>query len=268
MKYKLGNREVSYEAEGQTIAGDDTVLLHHGIDLTAGKGWGKIGYTIEHLFEKNIFNDFKQGVKQLLISLWEEAGLKIGNDFKLEHYHRVADAANLHYQAVEKTKLIPSEKFPVSIKHLEERISEICGHALRVFSPTFKQSYFHFRVIRPGQPDNNPLHRDVWVEENADGINLYIPIAGSNENSSLAIIPGSHHWAESKIERTKEGAIIHRVKFNVPAVTNILSSFEIARPNPTENQVLVFSPYLIHGGAINLNRDETRISMEVRLWKK
>jgi len=34
------------------------------------------------------------------------------------------------------------------------------------------------------------------------------------------------------------------------------------------NQVLVFSPYLIHGGAVNLNSNETRISIEIRLWKK
>ena len=36
------------------------------------------------------------------------------------------------------------------------------------------------------------------------------------------------------------------------------------RPNPTENQLMLFSPYLIHGCANNDNLDTTRISLEVR----
>jgi len=55
---------------------------------------------------------------------------------------------------------------------------------------------------------------------------------------------------------------------NVPAVTSINESFEIIRPDPKDNEVLVFSPYLIHGGSVNLNTDQTRISIELRLWKK
>jgi hypothetical protein len=35
------------------------------------------------------------------------------------------------------------------------------------------------------------------------------------------IIPGSHLWPESKIERTAGGALINGIKFNVPAVTAI-----------------------------------------------
>jgi ectoine hydroxylase-related dioxygenase (phytanoyl-CoA dioxygenase family) len=36
------------------------------------------------------------------------------------------------------------------------------------------------------------------------------------------------------------------------------------RPNPMENQLMIFSPYLIHGCAINNNEDITRMSLEVR----
>jgi ectoine hydroxylase-related dioxygenase (phytanoyl-CoA dioxygenase family) len=39
------------------------------------------------------------------------------------------------------------------------------------------------------------------------------------------------------------------------------------RPNPSENEVLVFSPYLVHGGGYNTNIDITRISLEMRFWK-
>jgi ectoine hydroxylase-related dioxygenase (phytanoyl-CoA dioxygenase family) len=91
---------------------------------------------------------------------------------------------------------------------------------------------------------------------------------GSNENSSLVVIPGSHYWPESKVERTISGATINTIKYNVPAVTKIEGEPEYLRPDPQENEVLIFSPYLIHGGAANLNEDSTRISIEVRLWKK
>jgi ectoine hydroxylase-related dioxygenase (phytanoyl-CoA dioxygenase family) len=81
-------------------------------------------------------------------------------------------------------------------------------------------------------------------------------------------MPGSHRWSESRVERTDTGAVLEGIRFNVPAVTAIKGSYTVERPNPRENQVLVFSPYLVHGGAVNLNNDKTRISIEMRLWKK
>jgi ectoine hydroxylase-related dioxygenase (phytanoyl-CoA dioxygenase family) len=82
------------------------------------------------------------------------------------------------------------------------------------------------------------------------------------------VVPGSHLWPESIVERTVGGAIINGIKFNVPAVTAIKDNFTVVRPSPGANEVLVFSPYLIHGGAINSSLDQTRISIEIRLWKK
>jgi ectoine hydroxylase-related dioxygenase (phytanoyl-CoA dioxygenase family) len=38
----------------------------------------------------------------------------------------------------------------------------------------------------------------------------------------------------------------------------------MVRPNPTETQMMLFSPYLVHGCATNENYDITRISLEVR----
>ena len=34
-----------------------------------------------------------------------------------------------------------------------------------------------------------------------------------------------------------------------------------------ENEVMLFSPYLVHGGGYNFNADVTRISLEIRFWK-
>jgi ectoine hydroxylase-related dioxygenase (phytanoyl-CoA dioxygenase family) len=268
MKYHLNRREVSYEADGSKISGDNKILLKEAIDLTNGKPWSDNGYIIRKFLSESAFEKFEAETKNLLLSLWEKSGLSIPKDFDLNQYHTLAFNQNLHLSAVDKTKLLSVSDFPTSISEVEKRISEICETALIAKNPFDSQSAFHFRVVRPDSNDNNPLHRDVWLEDYANCINLYIPIAGSNELSSLAIVPGSHHWPESKVERTKDGASIDGIKFNVPAVTSISGEYEIVRPNPQKNEVLVFSPYLIHGGAVNLSPNQTRISIELRLWKK
>jgi len=268
MKYKLNKKEINYKAEGEKTSGNDVVLLHQAIDLTFGKRWGERGFTIEKLFQERVYQEFKAKTKALIISLWQSAGLDIPNDFEVNQYHSAASHKDLHLAAVEKTKLLSLDKFPIPIHLVEQRISEICQTPLIAKNPFDGQSVFHFRVVRPNSNDNNPLHRDVWLPDYANCINLYIPITGSNTNSALSLIPGSHHWPESKTERTEQGAVIGNMKFNVPAVTSIKGEYEIVRPDPKENEVLVFSPYLIHGGAVNLNEDQTRISIELRLWKK
>jgi len=268
MEYHLNKKKVVYHAEGSKTSGGERILLHEAIDLTNGKPWGKKGYVVHQLFRETSFEKFEGETKQLLLSLWGKSGLSIPNDIQLDHYHTIAFNKTLHLSAVDKTKLLSVSDFPIPISEIENRISEICETSLVAKNPFDKQSVFHFRVVRPNSNDNNPLHRDVWLEDYANCINLYIPVAGSNELSSLTIIPGSHHWPESKIERTQGGAIIEGTKFNVPAVTRISEEYEIVRPNPQRNGVLVFSPYLIHGGAVNLNHNQTRISIELRLWKK
>lgn len=268
MKYRLGQKEIYYAADGSTTSGSDCVLLDKAVDLTSGKSWSSDGFTIETLFDENTFREFHQRTTEQLISLWKESGLPVANDFDLRKYHLLANEKKTHLAAVEKTKLLTVRDFPVPIQQVEERISEICQAPVIAKNPFDNQSVFHFRVVRPNSADNNPLHRDVWLEDYANCINLYIPIAGSDSNSSLVIIPKSHRWPENKIERTERGAVIGGVKFNVPAVTCIRGSYEIVRPDPKENEVLVFSPYLIHGGSVNLNSDQTRISIELRLWKK
>jgi len=268
MKYTINKSDLQYSADGKTFRGDDSVLLNSAIDLTANTVWTKEGFSIEKLFSQSDFETFKVNTKSLLLKCWRDAGLSLSDDLSLDQYHQLVHTRDEHLMAIEKTKLLTAHSFPIDIVTLEKRISEICQEELIVKNPYDNQSIFHFRVIRPQQPDNNPLHRDVWLEDYKDCINLYIPICGSNDLSSLIIIPESHHWPESQIERTLEGAHIGSSKYNVPAVTQLDSGAKFVRPNPKENEVLVFSPYLIHGGSANLNKDVTRISIEVRLWRK
>ncbi len=268
MKYTINKSELQYSTDGKTLRGNDQVLLNSSIDLTARTPWAKAGFTIEKLFDENNFHLFTKNTRALLLKCWRDAGFTLADDFLLDQYHNLIHTKEEHLAAVEKTKLLPVQSFPIDIHIVEKRISEICKEELIVKNPYDQQSVFHFRVIRPLQPDNNPLHRDVWLEDYKDCINLYIPVCGSNDLSSLIIVPESHYWPESRIERTLEGAQIGNVKYNVPAVTKMDSEAKYIRPNPKENEVLIFSPYLIHGGSVNLNKDATRISIEVRLWRK
>ncbi|HEY5745299.1 MAG TPA: hypothetical protein VIU12_04400 [Chryseolinea sp.] len=268
MKYTVNNTDLSYEVTGPRAWGDERVLLNEAVDLTAATPWGATGFSIEQLFDAATYSTFMHNTRMLLLKSWREAGLALGDDFDLEQYHTLVPDFDGHLKAIEKTKLLFTKDFPVPVRMVEDRISDLCHVPLIAKNPFDGQSIFHFRVIRPRQADNNPLHRDVWLEDYDDCINLYIPIAGSNAQSSLILVPGSHRWPESRIEKTVEGAVINGVRFNVPGVTDIHGPYQVKRPDPGLNEVLIFSPYLIHGGAINLNQDQTRISIEMRLWKR
>lgn len=268
MKYTVNDTVLSYNAAGDKSFGKNEVLASKAIDLTKNTLWHQTGFVIEQLFDQDRYKVFSSETNDLLKRLWRRSGLSMNDDLPLQFYHQIATTREQHLAAVELTKLIAIREFPGGIEHIESRISEICKTDLVAKNPFDGQSVFHFRVIRPNSGDNNPLHRDVWLEDYADCINLYIPVCGSNAKSSLIMIPGSHLWSEARVERTTSGAMINGVKFNVPAVTGIAGEYEAVRPDPSENEVLVFSPYLVHGGAVNLNQHLTRISIELRLWKK
>lgn len=268
MEYIVNQQKLSYQVDGKRQRGGSQVLLHDAIDLTATTPWHTAGFSIEKLFTPDAYASFSAGIYRLLTKLWRETNIEIPHNLPLDRYHTIVTDFKTHLTAIEKTKLLSVELLPLGVDLMETRISEICGIQVRAKNPFDGQRVFHFRIVRPNSTDNNPLHRDVWLEDYDNCINLYIPVAGSNEDSSLIIIPGSHLWPESRIERTTEGAVINGIKFNVPAVTAIDGGYTTLRPDPKENEVLVFSPYLIHGGSVNLNADQTRISIEMRLWKK
>ena len=268
MEYWIGKTKLEYRVENQVKRGEDITLLDTADDLTKKTQWSKPGFSIEPLFDNKTFSAFRDNTYNLLTDLWRKADLEIPDLISLTDYHKVATTREKHLRAVEHTKLLDTIQFPIPIHILEDRISGIIGDPVMVSNPFDNQSVFHFRVIRPNSYDNNPLHRDVWLPDYKDCINLYIPVSGSNEKSSLVISPGSHYWPESNLEKTIDGARINGIRYNVPAVSKILCQKEFVRPNPKENEVLIFSPYLIHGGSINLNKNLTRISIEVRLWRK
>ncbi len=131
-----------------------------------------------------------------------------------------------------------------------------------------EQNLFHlcadprFEVVR-GDARDERVVRDL-----AKDADVLVPLAGSTESSSVPLVPESHRWKESEIERTLDGARTNGQSYTVPAVVGAKRELRLVRPNPGTNEVLVFSPYLIHGGGGNRNPDQTRVSLELRFWRR
>jgi ectoine hydroxylase-related dioxygenase (phytanoyl-CoA dioxygenase family) len=136
----------------------------------------------------------------------------------------------------------------------------------KTFYKIFTSNHFWIRIVRPERGDNNPPHRDCYFNRNKRLINIYAPIAGSNENSSLPLVPGSHYWSEDVLTISKGKTSIGNVRFTNPAIVACKNGIKMITPNPKYGDCIVFTPYLIHGGGKNFNCDTTRVSLEMRFW--
>jgi hypothetical protein len=262
--FTIDGLECSYEAMGETLWGPDEVMLDEDDDLASGLSWSDRGYCVTRFLDPADNELLREGFRQNVRRMLAEAGAQTEGSFALEDYHRVVDHER-HRAVVRQIQArMPPDWFPVPIERVEDRLSSICDVRLRVFRNNLGNPAFWLRIVRPGQRDYNPLHRDVWLDRLRNKINIYFPLAGSDARSSLCMVPGSHRWKESELQRTGQGATIDGVSFTVPAVVGAKREIAATRPNPGPEEVLVFSPYLVHGNATNSNPDATRVSLEIR----
>ncbi len=267
MQYTINKHIIKVQIEGKKSFGKPIVLSELDDNLIKNTSWNEKGFSILPFLNKEKFEELFLGLRKLVINNLANIGIPVEPNFKLEDYHKVIRTDLLHTNFLNEIKLFSANAFPLSIRLIEEKISEYCKIPLTCKNPLTGHKVFHIRVVRPQSNDNNPLHRDVWIDRLRNAVNIYLPLAGSNELSSLCVVPNSHLWLESEIERTMEGALVNGRPFTVPAVTDTVKPLDIKRPSPKLNEVLIFSPYLIHGGAVNLNPDKTRFSLEMRFWR-
>ena len=209
----------------------------------------------------------KAGFAALIREEVEKLGITVDEAFTPGRYHEYVGTDEVHREVIQAVRGgFPMDRFPISLARVEGRVSEICGRPLTSRGPKMPSHSFYLRIVRPRSEDHNPPHRDVYLDRLRNAVNLYLPVSGSTGKSSLSLLPGSHLWPECRVERTARGARVDGVEFTVPAVTATDAPFAMVRPNPSDGEVLVFSPYLIHGGARNFNEDRTRISLEMRFW--
>ncbi len=265
----LNGQAVPYRVEGASGApNDNQVLLAADHDLTALAPWAAAGYAVLPGLPAPYQTALQAGLADLFRAALRTAGIPVAADFDITRYHHVVgDDPARHLAVIAQTKAYEQSRFPIPLEVLEAHLSAACGQPVRAYNHHADERVFHLRVVRPGRADHNPLHRDVWLPEYRDGLNIYLPVAGSTARSSLTLVPGSHHWPENAVERTLGGAIYHGVPYTVPGVLRPARPLDLIRPNPGPDEVLVFSPYLLHGAAANLNEDATRVSLEMRFWK-
>lgn len=236
-------------------------------NLFAATPWNDRGYVVAPFLDEAPTSRLRAGIERLICDYLAEFGTSGLANFRLDRYHNFID--DNHLRLIEKIRsFLPIDRFPIPASLVTDRVSEILGVPVTLIHPTYGVEVFSIRIVRPFCRDHNPLHRDVWLDRLRNAVNLYVPLAGSNELSSLPLAPGSHLWSEDEVVRTPEGYTEGELRYSVPALLSSVRELNLVRPNPAANEVLLFSPYLIHGGASNSAPDQTRVSLEMRFWRK
>lgn len=228
--YTINDRSVATHFEGDILYDDEVVLLEHDDDLTAHTTWAEHGCTVTPFLTRELGEQLREGMRRKIARVLADAGFAV-DGFRIESYHRMAaENARMHAALVEGIRRgFPLTELPIDYQEVERRVGEIVGIDVTAHNRAFGLDVFNLRVVRPESNDNNPLHRDVWLDRRAHGA---------------------------------AGALVNGLPYTVPAVAGVSKPLELVRPNPSNDEFLLFSPYLIHGGAANLNADTTRASLE------
>lgn len=236
--------------------GSDIVMLNNDINLLQNTDFDNAGYKI---FDIEKYNNLLQ------IFIRNEILFATNKNINLKNYHN--EITDEEHTKILNTMPYKKDMYPdikLFCEYLEQFISNTLKESVKIFNEDL-----WIRICRPSNISNNdynPCHRDVYLDFYKNTVNIYLPIIGSNEKSSLALQSGSHKWNENETMVTKGGAFFKYInkKYSVDAIVASKQPLNMIRPNPTDSQLMLFSPYLIHGCSNNDNQDTTRISLEVR----
>jgi hypothetical protein len=239
--------------------GDDNIILNNDKNLLEDTDFDNVGYKVFDIKDMHDMNIRLQNI------LKEEIYKVCNKNINLEKYHN---------EITEDEHKIILNSMPYK-KNSTDKINEFGNYIIDFVSSKLNKKIkifnddIWFRICRPSKNymnDFNPCHKDIYLDFYRNVINIYLPIVGSNENSTLMIEQSSHKWNENETIVTKDGAYFKNInkKYSVDAVVASKKPLNMYRPNPSIDQVMIFSPYLIHGCANNNNEDTTRISIEIR----
>ena len=245
--------------------GDDKILLDEDNNLLKKTNFDDNGYKIvtvknnNAVKHNNAVKNINTVLQDFLISKIKEITNKT---IQLELYHDQITESE-HTMIVNRMPFKKSELFDFS-EYVTNVVSEELLEDLKIYNDDI---WFHIcRPINKTTRDNTPFHRDIYKNT----INIYYPVTGSNEFSSLLLEPGSHKWNENQTRITNGGSnykTIHK-GYSVNIIVSSKRPLNMIRPNPTINEMLIFSPCLIHGGSSNHNTNVTCVSIEIRFIKK
>ncbi|MFD0965052.1 phytanoyl-CoA dioxygenase family protein [Pseudofulvibacter geojedonensis] len=259
-----------FEVEGDFFWGKDETLFQKENNVISKVKWIDKGYSIVKAFGADEFLSLQKSIKENVIRALKDSSIFFNEEcFELEKYHEVVKTDEEHFQVISKTRELTVSDLDFDIESLTQKFGAVLGCKLTSWVEELQKSHVQVRISRPNSLDINPPHRDGYLSFWEDIINIWVPISGCNEKSSLPIVSGSHMLPENKILRTSaKGAKINGNVYNVPCILESSEGdFQMTRPNPKQGEALLFSPFLIHGSAVNQNLDITRVALELRFPK-
>lgn len=275
INYQINNKTFSFSVKGSPEFGFGRKerLSKPENDITSGQDWYEKGYAVQKFLNDREFKSLKDALANNVAEIVANQTGKDVTGFSLENYHQYVDSDELHYKIVGITRDLFPEDFNFSLTDVIPKLEKILGFGLTDVDPVDgERIHVIVRINRPGSTDFNPPHKDIYEHFDQNSkvpsfINIWIPVCGVTENSSLPLAPSSHLYPENKICRTFEGGVIEGKKYHVRTVKEWDGKNDLIRPLIHDGEVLFFTPHLVHGMAIN-EEDMTRVSLEFRLFKK
>jgi hypothetical protein len=273
LEYSIDNNIKHVDVQDDTLFtnGEAICLADKFSDITRYQNWYNLGYDLVNTKAIFDFKKVKNNIQNLIFKMISKVNKNLReNEFTLEKYHRFVDK-NLHFEIIKKTRYLNISDFEFKSKELLEYVSNLIGTKVNWRSNGSYDPKIIIRINTPHSSNFNPAHKDVYqvydeTKHIPKMINLWVPICGVKERTGLPLALGSHLIPENKVLRTKAGIFINGEKYNVNCIKSWDQRNNLKTIIPQENQMIIFSSYLIHGLAKNYNEDETRISLEFRLF--
>ncbi len=274
-KFVIGETdyEVSIANSPEFKYGKEEVLSGEATDVVYHQPWYKEGYTALEFLDTDEFSNLKSGLQDVVKKLVESQLGVDTTDFTLETYHKFVTNKEDHFKIVSKTRDLFPEDFHFPIAEMIPKFEKLLGFKLSDIDPkTDEALHIIVRINRPGSNDFNPPHKDIYEEWDKNAylppfVNLWIPISGVTDKSSLPVAPGSHLIPENQILRTIDGSVVEGNKYRVRMIKEWDGDSSLVRADVKDKEVLFFSSHLIHGLAKNDEEDLTRVALEFRLFK-
>jgi hypothetical protein len=265
----IDNDPFQFTVEGNFFWGEGGALFEAENNIISKTNWKNEGYSVVNAFEGNEFERFNRSVRDNIVAAMLNSDIAFDPDsFQLKDYHKVVTNNEDHLKVINITRNLTNADFDFDIDKLADRFGKELGYELTSWIEALQKSHIQIRISRPSTLDINPPHRDGYLDYWKDIINVWVPVEGCNEQTSLPVVPGSHLIAEEEILRTEsKGAKINGNTYFVPCILKTRKgNLKMVRPNPKEGEALIFTPFLIHGAAVNRS-EVTRVSIELRFPK-
>jgi len=222
--------------------------------------WYRDGYAIIDVFNKK---EHDKNILKISTELIKMLKIDKKKNFKVQKYHEMV-SDNEHTKLIKKTREIDPKKF----NQIKDKIYKVINKKYNLKferNLKLKKEICILRLNRPGKQDMNPPHRDGYIKSWSKCVNIWYMTSGCRKTSSLPLVPKSHLLTENKILVTKPKSKMNGIKYHVPIIFKILKKKNIPFliPKIKPGQVLIFSPYLIHGFGYNFGLN-TRSAIELR----